>query len=278
MAIGRRIAALRDARGWSVRELARRSQVSHTQIAALEAGDGGKPQPRTLDALARAFGWPDWVAVVATDALQPPAVGTGAGGSGSGAGGELIAPGDILAPPSGEVGLPIYDGAGAGNPVARDEAEQPLPVARKQLEGEDARMVGPDGFGVRVRGESMSNWDFHERDVLWCNPRVGARLNYPVLALVTLEDGQRGIVVKVLRQDATGRRYLANDGADGNGRLEVAEAELIGPVVLHDPVSRVPRRHVAAASQRPRVDWTQSADEQANGNGDGNGPRLREVV
>ena len=53
---------LREAKGWSVRELAERAQVSVTTIREIEANDRGfgdiKPNPRlsTLLALARALG------------------------------------------------------------------------------------------------------------------------------------------------------------------------------------------------------------------------------
>jgi transcriptional regulator with XRE-family HTH domain len=50
---GERLARLRTLRGWSRKELARRSKVSDTQIGVLETKSSTNPQARTVDALAR---------------------------------------------------------------------------------------------------------------------------------------------------------------------------------------------------------------------------------
>jgi hypothetical protein len=149
--------------------------------------------------------------------------------------------GEVISAAHGDRGRPVYDGAGCGNPVASDESERPIPLDFVELEGEHARMVGSEGFGVRIHGESMANWGFHEGATLWVRPDWAPRVNYPVLALVELEDGTTGMAVKLLKQHGT-ERFLANDGAEGNGAISVKEATLIGPVVWHQPPGGVPRR------------------------------------
>ncbi len=54
--LGRSVARLRAARGWSQSELARRSGVSQTFISSLEGGRRGKATTDTAGALARALG------------------------------------------------------------------------------------------------------------------------------------------------------------------------------------------------------------------------------
>lgn len=54
MALGERIRALREERGWSVMELARRSEVYQNTISMIEAGK--TQETRKLSAIARAFG------------------------------------------------------------------------------------------------------------------------------------------------------------------------------------------------------------------------------
>jgi transcriptional regulator with XRE-family HTH domain len=55
---GERLARLRTLRGWSRKELARRSKVSDTQIGALETKSSANPQMRTVEALARGLAVP----------------------------------------------------------------------------------------------------------------------------------------------------------------------------------------------------------------------------
>lgn len=54
--LGRNVARLREARGWSQSELARRSDVSQAFISSLEGGRRGKASTDTAHALARALG------------------------------------------------------------------------------------------------------------------------------------------------------------------------------------------------------------------------------
>lgn len=55
-AIGRRLRALREERGWTQRELASRARVSYSYISSLERGGIPNPGIEKLRALAGAFG------------------------------------------------------------------------------------------------------------------------------------------------------------------------------------------------------------------------------
>lgn len=57
--IGRRVATLRDARGWSQEELAERAGLSAGYVAHVEGGSR-RPTVMALDALARALDVPLW--------------------------------------------------------------------------------------------------------------------------------------------------------------------------------------------------------------------------
>lgn len=54
--LGDRIFELRDARGWTQSELARRAGLHRNTISPLEAGSRKRPESPTLRKLARAFG------------------------------------------------------------------------------------------------------------------------------------------------------------------------------------------------------------------------------
>jgi transcriptional regulator with XRE-family HTH domain len=72
LAAGQRVARLRAHRGWSRRELARRSGLSATYVSSFERGLEPRPLPRTLEALAGALGWSSFQSLVGSDALEPP--------------------------------------------------------------------------------------------------------------------------------------------------------------------------------------------------------------
>jgi hypothetical protein len=62
--LGLRIGQWRTQLEWGQRELARRAGVSPTYIGQLETGGITRPMARTVDALARAFGWADGAALL----------------------------------------------------------------------------------------------------------------------------------------------------------------------------------------------------------------------
>jgi transcriptional regulator with XRE-family HTH domain len=69
---------LREHRGWTGRELARRAGISNTYVANIEAG-AENVRPPIWAALASVFGWPDWKAMLASEALEPPRASAGSG-------------------------------------------------------------------------------------------------------------------------------------------------------------------------------------------------------
>jgi SOS-response transcriptional repressor LexA len=128
--------------------------------------------------------------------------------------------------------MPVYRWGSCGDPRDRQAAPDPdrldyAPLGRETL-------VGPRGFAVEVRGESMSHRDIHDGDVVWVNPERPVRVGGVVLARVWDEHGAEiGNVVKVFRHDDSGDR-LWGDGEGENGRNPVlgSRFEVIGPVVL----------------------------------------------
>lgn len=143
-------------------------------------------------------------------------------------------------------GLPVYEWGTCGNPTATRVQDQPLEVERRLPDGVDLKVLGPQGFGVRVRGRSMAMWGLEDGDICWVNPREGPRNNRLCLALVTMPDGSEGMVIKLYRE-RDGRCVLESDGfaPDGSvdtGELNCEQAVIIGPVIYHDPAPRAPRR------------------------------------
>lgn len=72
LAAGNRVAKVIDHKGWSQRELARRSGLSATQISDVVRGLATNPQGKTLRLIAQSLGWPSWAAFVASSDLDPP--------------------------------------------------------------------------------------------------------------------------------------------------------------------------------------------------------------
>lgn len=91
-------------------------------------------------------------------------------------------------------------------------------------------MIGPNGFGVEVRGESMVGRELHDGDVCWVNPDRPYRLGDLVLALVTATDGDAGMVVKTYARTDVGE-CLLSETTDGRSTVVCSEFKIIGPVV-----------------------------------------------
>lgn len=66
-----RVGQLRTHKGWTIRELARRSGLSASYLSTFERGLEPNPMPKTLSAIADTFRWPDWKTLVASDELEP---------------------------------------------------------------------------------------------------------------------------------------------------------------------------------------------------------------
>src|SRR6266542_95949 len=74
--VGQRIRRLREERGWSPTTLHRRADVSRQTLYAIEGGEATNVRRGTLDRIAKALGWRDAEAMMATDALEPVALGS----------------------------------------------------------------------------------------------------------------------------------------------------------------------------------------------------------
>jgi SOS-response transcriptional repressor LexA len=61
--------------------------------------------------------------------------------------------------------------------------------------------IGPHGFGVVVKGDSMTGRGIQDADVVWVDPDASYRLGDVVLALATSSAGVQGMVVKTYRGD-----------------------------------------------------------------------------
>jgi SOS-response transcriptional repressor LexA len=105
-------------------------------------------------------------------------------------------------------------------------------------------LVGPRGFGVIVRGESMAGVGIHDNDVVWINPDRPYRQNRPVLARVWDDDGNDyGMAVKTIRTDGEVDRLWSEPfvrESHPSTALGCKRFEVIGPVVGISPAFRVP--------------------------------------
>ena len=71
--LGLRIALLRVKAGWTQPQLGVRAGLSKATINKLERGVTKNPGVATLARVAAALGWPDYVLMLESDALEPPA-------------------------------------------------------------------------------------------------------------------------------------------------------------------------------------------------------------
>lgn len=131
--------------------------------------------------------------------------------------------------------LPVFRWGAAGDPRNQDSSpdadhEEYPPVGRESL-------VGPNGFGVLVRGESMARHGIHDNDVVWINPDRPYRMGRPVLARVWNGSGHEcGMVVKILRRNDEQSDRLWGD----DGEVQCGHFDIIGPVVGISPAFRLP--------------------------------------
>jgi SOS-response transcriptional repressor LexA len=133
--------------------------------------------------------------------------------------------------------LPIYRWGSLGDPRDRESPPDPdrldyPPLGRESL-------IGPNGFGVEVRGESMVARGLHDGYVVWVNPDRPYRLGGVVLAMV--DDGEdSGMVVKTFGHTEVGD-CLLSETESGKSTVVCREFRIIGPVVWIQPAGFPPR-------------------------------------
>jgi SOS-response transcriptional repressor LexA len=218
LALGRRIAGLRRAQGWSQRRLAEAAGVSHGYVALLELGRLPSPGKFRLDAVAHALNLRTSDALLGQQAamIGPPT-----------SSGNVVGGLDQVRP-TGARPLPVFRWGSCGDPRDRESPPDPdhlefPPPGRETL-------IGPAGFGVVVKGESMAARGIFDGDVVWVNPERAYQLGKVVLALVTDITGDAGMVVKTYARSDVGE-CLMSETADGRTPVVCQEFKVIGPVV-----------------------------------------------
>ena len=229
-ALGQRIAALRREHGWSQRRLAEVAGVSHGYIALLELGRLPSPGKFRLDAVARAL---DLRTSDALLGLQPtveplafaprsetprpvPQLLTNVAGNVDQLRSSAAQP------------LPVFRWGACGDP--RDQESPPDPDHLEYPPPGRETLIGPNGFGVMVKGESMAGRGIYDGDVVWVNPERPYAVGKVVLALVSDVGGEAGMVVKTYARTEVGD-CLLSETAGGRTPVVCREFRIIGPVV-----------------------------------------------
>lgn len=241
-ALGLRIAQLRHEHGWSQRRLAEAAGVSHGYIALLELGRLPSPGKFRLDAVARALNLRTSDALTAA-APPPPfgvngasidqaagsvrtAVATSPAGAGASASNVLGSLDQVR--PIGARPLPVYRWGACGDP--RDQESGPDPDRLEYPPPGRETLIGPNGFGVVVKGDSMAARGIFDGDVVWVNPERPYAVGKVVLALVSDVGGETGMVVKTYARTEVGD-CLLSETARGRSPVVCREFNIIGPVV-----------------------------------------------
>jgi SOS-response transcriptional repressor LexA len=240
--LGQRIAGLRHAQGWSQRRLADAAGVSHGYVAQLELGRLPSPGKFRLDAIARALNLRTSDAFF-NDAVPdaPPAahisienvpgnitLAARERSSGSGARSNVRGGLDQLRP-AGAQPLPVFRWGSCGDP--RDDESAPDPDHLEFPPPGRETLIGRNGFGVMVKGESMAGRGIFDGDVVWINPERPYQIGKVVLALVTDVGGEAaGMVVKTYARTDVGD-CLMSETAHARSPVVCREFKIIGPVV-----------------------------------------------
>jgi SOS-response transcriptional repressor LexA len=90
--------------------------------------------------------------------------------------------------------------------------------------------IGPLGFGVQIKGESMAGRGIHDGDMVWVNPELRCVHGDVVLAIATDDRGERGMVVKSYARTASGERLLS-ETPHGYRELPYREFKIVAPAV-----------------------------------------------
>jgi SOS-response transcriptional repressor LexA len=223
--LGQRIAGLRQALGWSQRRLAEAAGVSHGYIALIELGRLPSPGKFRLDAIARALGLRTSDALLGAAPPRPAEEGPPS----AAANGALNVLGalDLVRAP-GARPLPVFRWGSCGDP--RDRESPPDPDHLEYPPPGRETLIGPNGFGVVVKGESMAGRGIFDGDTVWVNPERPYQLGKIVLALVTDAQGDSGMVVKTYARSDVGE-CLMSESAQGRSPVVCYEFKIIGPVV-----------------------------------------------
>jgi transcriptional regulator with XRE-family HTH domain len=250
LALGQRIAGLRRAHGWSQRRLAEVAGVSHGYIAQLELGHLPSPGKFRLDAIARALDLRTSDALL--EASPPGSARYGLGPStstapadrnnGDGTAGDGVAAiaeasfaaanvlgglGDIR--PAWARPLPVFRWGSCGDP--RDRESPPDPDRLEFPPPGHESLIGPNGFGVVIKGESMVGRGIYDGDVVWVNPERPYQLGKVVLALVTDVSGESGMVVKTYARGDVGECLMSEPAQGQRSPVVCRDFRVIGPVV-----------------------------------------------
>jgi len=225
--LGLRIAGLRHAAGWSQRRLADAAGVSHGYIALLELGRLPSPGKFRLDAVARALNLRTSDALLAAAA---PVILEAAPRLRPGTANEV---GNVLGGleqlrPAGMRPLPVFRWGSCGDP--RDRESPPDPDHLEYPPAGRDTLIGPSGFGVVVKGESMAGRGIYDGDIVWVNPERPYQLGKVVLALVSDVNGAAGMVVKTYAHTDVGE-CLLSETTSGRSPVVCREFKIIGPIV-----------------------------------------------
>jgi SOS-response transcriptional repressor LexA len=224
--LGLRIAGLRHAAGWSQRRLAEAAGVSPSYIALLELGRLPSPGKFRLDSVARALNLRTSDALLAA---APPAMEAAARERPGVANETLNVLGGLdQLRPAGLRPLPVFRWGSCGDP--RDRESPPDPDHLEYPPAGRDTLIGPTGFGVMVKGESMAGRGIYDGDIVWVNPERPYQLGKVVLALVSDVNGAVGMVVKTYAHTDVGE-CLLSETTSGRSPVVCREFKIIGPVV-----------------------------------------------
>jgi SOS-response transcriptional repressor LexA/transcriptional regulator with XRE-family HTH domain len=125
--------------------------------------------------------------------------------------------------------LPVFRWGACGDP--RDQESGPDPDRLEYPPPGRETLIGPTGFGVVVKGDSMAGRGIFDGDLVWVNPDRPYAVGKVVLALVTDVGGEpAGMVVKTFARTEVGDCLLSETAA-GRSPVVCREFKVIGPVV-----------------------------------------------
>ena len=124
--------------------------------------------------------------------------------------------------------LPVFRWGSCGDP--RDRESPPDPDHLEYPPPGRESLIGPHGFGVMVKGDSMAARGIYDGDVVWVNPDRPYQIGKVVLALVSDASGASGMVVKTYARTEVGE-CLVSETAQGRSPVVCREFKIIGPVV-----------------------------------------------